>query len=218
MSSDAGGGRDDQRAWINQGKMAGGRTSVVGMDQAWAAGKLTEFVEQIDRLTMERESDPWLGATETTDWLIRVDPVMRGPGYGDYRAPGSTSDDVYDSTYWSRVVRVWALRSIGVLTLGAEARERMKPDSPDLAAEQLHPWVWDAAAPLWFAGNRQEAVNAAVRCVNARLQQKLGRHDLSEAKLAREAFSLDAPAPGRPRRGSSETVSPGPGGAARTGP
>jgi hypothetical protein len=98
-----------------------------------------------------------------------------------------------------QVVKPWVLRAVGVLTLGAEAHERMKPDSPDLVADQFHPWVWEAAAPLWFAGSRQEAVNAAARSVNARLQQKLDRFDAAETSLCREAFSLDAPAPGRPR-------------------
>ena len=37
---------------------------------------------------------------------------------------------------------------------------------------------------------RQEAVFAAARSVNARLQQKLDRHDVADAKLCREAFSL----------------------------
>ena len=35
--------------------------------------------------------------------------------------------------------------------------------------------------------------------MNARLQQKLERHDRSESALCREAFSLDEPKPGRPR-------------------
>jgi hypothetical protein len=101
--------------------------------------------------------------------------------------------------YWDLNVKPWALRAIGVHELGAEARERMRPDSPDLPADRLHPWVWEAAAPLWEAGSTQEAVHAAARSVNARLQQKLGRRDRADASLCREAFSLNEPAPGRPR-------------------
>lgn len=40
---------------------------------------------------------------------------------------------------------------------------------------------------------------AAARSVNARLQQKLGRHDASESSLVREAFSHSTPSPGHPR-------------------
>lgn len=140
----------------------------------------------------------------TADELISLDPVMRylmdaaQQGFGDYRPPRS-ADQNYDSTYWRLDVKPWALRAIGKLTLGAEAVERVKPDSPDLVADQLHPWVWQAAAPLWDAGNRQEAVHAAARSVNARLQQKLGRRDAADAKLCREAFSLNDAVPGQPR-------------------
>ena len=136
----------------------------------------------------------------TADELISLDPVMRylmdaaQQGFGDYRPPRS-ADQNYDSTYWRLDVKPWALRAIGKLTLGAEAVERVKPDSPDLVADQLHPWVWQAAAPLWDAGNRQEAVHAAARSVNARLQQKLGRRDAADAKLCCQAFSLDDEGP-----------------------
>ena len=121
------------------------------------------------------------------------------PGLGKYTEPQREAWSSRDSKYWDDVVRDRVLRAIGIHELSAEARRRMRPDSPDLVAAQFHSWVWEAAAPLWYAGGRQEAVNAAGRSVNARLQQKLGRHNASESSLCREAFSLDAPAPGRRR-------------------
>ena len=122
------------------------------------------------------------------------------PGYGDYRKNNNPSlATQYEIPYWKLGAKPWALRAIGVHELGAEARKRMRPDSPDLVADQFHPWVWEAAAPLWFAGSRQEAVHAAARTVNARLQQKLGRRDVSDASLCREAFGLSEPSSGHPR-------------------
>jgi hypothetical protein len=184
------------------------------MDHLWAATQLRVFVIKIDHLAKleaadliepkaKRGSGPT--ASDVADELISLDPVIRDimnaarAGFGDYLTVKDAGVDHYSSTYWSVDVKPWVLRAIGVHTLGAEARERLKPDSPDLAADQLHPWVWDAASPLWDAGSRQEAVLAAARSVNARLQQKLGRHDRSEAALCREAFSLGDPAPNRPR-------------------
>lgn len=169
------------------------------MDAVWAAGQLIEFAERIDRLSLQMQADPW----ETIDWLIRVDPVMKdlmnavGPGHGDYRIPDRVNGSIYEITYWTRDVKPWVLRAIEVPTRGAEAKERMKPDSPDLVADQLHPWVWQAAAALRFARSRQEAVHAAARSENARLQQRLSRYETSETCLRLEAFSLDAPAAGR---------------------
>ena len=64
------------------------------------------------------------------------------------------------------------------------------------------------AMPLWAADSRQEAVHAAARSVNARLQQKLSRHDAAESTLVRDTFSRNDPAPGHPRlRFSGERTS-----------
>jgi Protein of unknown function (Hypoth_ymh) len=52
---------------------------------------------------------------------------------------------------------------------------------------------------MWEAGSMQQAVLAAAQSVNARLQQKLSRHDIADAKLCREGFSLNDPVPGQPR-------------------
>jgi hypothetical protein len=185
------------------------------VDHEWAAKQLLLFISKIDQLQelaggdlIERMAAREVGgpaASTVADELIRLDPVMRDvmnaarSGFGDYISTESASVNHDSATYWTVVVKPWALRALGIHELGAEARRRMRPDSPDLVADQFHPWVWDAAAPLWFAGSRQEAVHAAARSVHARLQQKLGRFDASETSLCREAFSLDAPAPGRPR-------------------
>lgn len=186
------------------------------MDRRWATAQLQSFVRKIDKLIELGEEDlaERIARRESGDIglpriaaenLLATDPVMRDimnaarPGFGDYLTPEDCRTNHEDANYWAVEVKPWALRAIGVYDLGAEARERLKPDSPDLAADQFHSWVWDAAAPMWNAGSTQESVGAAARSVNARLQQKLGRHDTSDARLCRDAFSLDLPQPGRPR-------------------
>jgi len=186
------------------------------VDHRWATAQLQSFVTKIDRLAelddqelIERIAAKQFGDTTTpesvADNLLALDPVMRDlmnaarPGFGDYGAPEDEASTHNSAHYWQLTVKPWALRAIGVHNLGADAHERMRPDSPDLVADQFHPWVWDAAAPMWEAGSTQEAVNAAARSVNARLRRKLGRHDVSEADLCRQAFTLKDPEPGRPR-------------------
>ena len=193
------------------------------MDHAWAVEQLREFLDQIDafktlRIFSEAQHfdeeggqirdnivERWGESQQIIDHLMSLDPVMRElmeaarAGLGEYLEAPSDGWSHEDSDYWSKIVRPNVLRAIGIHELGAEARRRMRPDSPDLVADQFHPWVWDAAAPMWFADSRQEAVNAAARSVNARLQQKLSRYDASESSLCREAFSLDPPVAGRPR-------------------
>ena len=193
------------------------------MDHAWAAAQLKDFRIILDDYLFldsygSREYEPSPEATQTyddliekygpgpsvSDLLISRNPIMRQlmdaaqPGLGDYIEPPEEGWS-YNDSYWIGLVLPRVLRATGIHEFGEEARHRMKPDSPDLAADQFHPWVWEAASPLWYAGSRQEAVNAAARSVNARMQQKCGRLDKSDTTLCRELFSLENPTPGRPR-------------------
>lgn len=172
---------------------------------------MDDFAELERRLNMNTtrvvdEINEQIGTLKLhNDRLIMLDPGMRiimnvaQEGLGDYTQPPDGGYSFHDPEYWRDVVRPPVLRALGIHLYGAELSDRLRPDSPNLIADQLHPWVWNAAAPLWFAGSKQEAVLAAARSVNARLQQKLGRLDTSESSLCREAFSLDAPSTGRPR-------------------
>lgn len=63
----------------------------------------------------------------------------------------------------------------------------------------MHPWAWEGARPLWQSGHFREAVTAAARKINAEAQNKLGRKDISETNLFKQAFSQDLPKPGQPR-------------------
>ncbi|MFE4255051.1 TIGR02391 family protein [Streptomyces sp. NPDC056910] len=78
------------------------------------------------------------------------------------------------------------------------ARGTLAPDSPSLPTNGLHPWVWDAARTFWESAHYRAAVHAAATSINAHLQSKLGRRDVSDAKLVQEALSDKAPEPGRP--------------------
>lgn len=71
--------------------------------------------------------------------------------------------------------------------------------SPRISAAALHADVWSAAAAQWGVGHRHEAVLAAAKIVNSRLQAKVSRRDVSEVDLVRQAFSRDDAEPGKPR-------------------
>ncbi|MFF5144226.1 TIGR02391 family protein [Streptomyces sp. NPDC013157] len=90
-------------------------------------------------------------------------------------------------------------RGIGILADMDEWATRLAPDAPSLPADQFHPWVWDAARTFWESRHYRAAVHAAATSINAHLQDKLGRRDLSDAKLVQEAFSDKAPEAGKPR-------------------
>jgi uncharacterized protein (TIGR02391 family) len=59
--------------------------------------------------------------------------------------------------------------------------------------------VWSGAKSLWQSGHFRSAVEDAAKKVNAETQNKVGRRDVSETDLFKQAFSLDPPSEGRPR-------------------
>jgi len=95
--------------------------------------------------------------------------------------------------------RTAALRAKEALLREAEIRENLGENAPELSAAQLHPWVWGGASSLWQSGHYREAVEAAIKKLNAETQNKVGRRDVSETDLFKQAFSLDNAVTGKAR-------------------
>lgn len=92
-----------------------------------------------------------------------------------------------------------ALQLRGAIDVQMTLVEALETPAPKLTHEILHPWVWGAAQALWETGHFRNAVHAAATMLDEHLQAKLGRSDLTGTALAREAFSISDPRPGRPR-------------------
>lgn len=99
---------------------------------------------------------------------------------------------------WKQV-RPLCLRAKSLLERKAEIEQNLGDDAPELSAAKLHSWIWDGASSLWRSGHYREAVEGAIRKLNAETQNKLGRRDVSETDLFNQAFSEQAPAAGKPR-------------------
>lgn len=102
-------------------------------------------------------------------------------------------------------------RGLGVLADREEVAARLVPDAPVLPADKFHPWVWDPARTLWESHHYRQAVQTAATTLNAKIQDKVQRRDVSDTNLVQEVFSGSAPALGKPRLripgdSSSETV------------
>jgi hypothetical protein len=90
----------------------------------------------------------------------------------------------------------------GAILSRQEAAEILGPQGPQLAAAQLHPWVWDHAAQLWSDGHRRAAVQAAATGLfDSHVPAKVGRQRDSKGgvDLMGQAFSIKPPEPGAPR-------------------
>lgn len=184
------------------------------MDREWATAQLEVFVEAIGQLDqLERighlvsDSESQMlrlgnDADETENIVRSHEPIAQlimeavEPGLSTYKSADSAPENLALATRW-RPAKNAALRALGLVRTGVEAKQQLRLDAPDLVADQLHAWVWEAARPMWEAGSLPTAVLNAAKAINLRLQQKLGRHDISDASLCVEAFSADAPKEGR---------------------
>lgn len=91
-------------------------------------------------------------------------------------------------------------RALGHLETNAETAKFITgTTAPTMAADALHPLVWEAASKLWSDGHHGQAVQRAATFLNAHVQDLVGRHDVSDAALMAQVFSPSAPEEGRPR-------------------
>jgi hypothetical protein len=116
----------------------------------------------------------------------------------DDRLDTSPSDAERDSIERDLARQGWFVKD-GRLVIGEPVRRGRGTQAPTPAVDQLHPIVWKAAETRWKAKHLHDAVMAASKVVNAMLQAKLARDDLSEVKLVQAAFSMDPPGLREPR-------------------
>lgn len=81
-----------------------------------------------------------------------------------------------------------ARKALAVLRDRDEWARRLAPDGPTLAADDLHQWIWGAAAQFWDAGQYATAVEHGAKSLNAHIQKRAGMRT-SDRELASEVFS-----------------------------
>lgn len=90
-------------------------------------------------------------------------------------------------------------KALGIIRTADETRKMLGSDAPTMAADALHPLIWEAASRHWDAGHHSDAVQRAATFLNASVQDLVGRRDVSDSELMREAFSPSDPTPTKPR-------------------
>lgn len=169
------------------------------MNHAYAVAKLRLFLSDVSEQLawIDRWENSYSWPPVSNDLLLQEALARRienayVAGSGDY----ARTDNEHD--HWT-AARHAAIDALARASSADEFAAFVRPSSPSFAADGLHSWVWEPAAPLWAAEARQDAVLAAARTVNRRLQQKLDRHDVGEYDLAVQSFDIKDPAPGKPR-------------------
>lgn len=92
-----------------------------------------------------------------------------------------------------------AIRARAELLREEELKENLGENAPEISAAEIHPWIWGGASSLWQSGHFREAVEGAIRKLNAETQNKVRRRDVSETDLFKQAFSMEEAKPGKAR-------------------
>mgnify|MGYP001029483251 CR=1 FL=1 len=170
------------------------------MNTEWAIAELDKFIT----MTVMRNGSGD-GFITTADYTAAsdVDVTRQAPVVEkilDRAIPNWRTQvpDTSANNRWSRH-REAALRAREELVREQEVKENLGENAPGLSAAELHPWVWSGASSLWQSGHFREAVEGAIKKLNAETQNKVGRRDVSETDLFKQAFSLDAPKEGKAR-------------------
>lgn len=166
----------------------------------WADQVLVWWIEKGEEAVVRNEVYGWPGPKMDELWLREhqtraVMARLLGRAQEPLLTPiGGSSTGILVQPGLDRVKR-----ALGVLRTQEETRANMGSTAPRMAADALHPVIWDAASKLWNDGHHGQAVQRAATFLNAHVQDLVGRHDVSDAGLMLQAFSLNPPEPGRPR-------------------
>lgn len=175
------------------------------MNTTWAIAELQSFIAVCDRHTLAWDTaggnalhNPAIKELhQQAIALIPLTTQIVDRAWPDWRSRAQTHSKFGGWEYDE--LREVAMQSIVLLRRKEELESNLESSGPKLSANTMHPHVWNASKSLWESGHYGEAVVSASRSVNALLQAKVGRRDVSEAKLVAECFSLDDPKLGSPR-------------------
>ncbi|MET7344667.1 TIGR02391 family protein [Streptomyces sp. NPDC005547] len=173
------------------------------MNHAYAVEKLTGYLTDVNALLAEMDLTNYEAGIDWPDWpqeLVVGLPLIRGivTAYNPLALAELHQYDSHERGHW-HFVRLAVTEALGQAQSADELAAFLRPTSPSIAADALHPWVWESAAPLWAAEAHQDAVLAAARVINRRLQLKVGRHDAADKNLCMQSFSIKEPVAGQPR-------------------
>lgn len=158
------------------------------MDVEWCRDRLQQYLDAVRAFEASSKSD----GPEQREMYQRYPTAQ-----AILRSLDSQLDLDEKESFW--VIKSLVNKGLGMLEDRAELSRALAPDPPVLAADRMHPWVWEAARPLWEIGQFRQALLAASTSINAHLQMMVDRRDVSDDKLINECFSEKEVEPGKPR-------------------
>ncbi|MFE3452471.1 TIGR02391 family protein [Nonomuraea sp. NPDC059194] len=171
------------------------------LDTAWARQELKGLLDLIELRVRKQPPTALAAGKPVMSYAPReeiIASVQVGEQILDRILPGWRSMKGSALDEWKRH-REATQRALVELDRREEIAEKLGDNAPRLNAQHLHPWVWEPARPYWTSGFYREAIRSAAVMVNAETSKKVGRVDISETDLFKQAFSVKDPEPGKPR-------------------
>lgn len=179
--------------------------SVAAMDEEWAAEVLEWWIEAAPKAQSTNGtsrhswgrpgSDAMNALREREDETRRVVATVNGTSHLPNLLSTGPLSDVIEVATGVELCRY----ALGRLRRGAQTRAKLGSNAPTMAADSLHSLVWESASGRWASGHYADAVQRAASSLNEQVQFRVGRRDISDSQLMKEAFSLSAPEPGKSR-------------------
>lgn len=172
-----------------------------GIDVSWVRGQLERFVAETKPTSassgnvITARTHPACGRDQAIIMVEVIRPIL------DRLYPQWRSENGLNQYDEFRQERDASKRLLARLDTATEVAAKLGAgdSSPRITAASLHALIWQAAQAQWATEHRHEAVLAAAKAVNSHLQTKIGRRDVSEADLVRQAFSDKPPESGKQR-------------------
>ena len=171
---------------------------VSGVDVPWVRQQLTQFINDAKPRNLSgngfvtARSGPTAPERDVLAQLETIEPILDRL-YPEWRQTMPLSTNFRFNQQYEG-----AQRCLARLDRQAELDLRLGGSSaPQLGADELHSWIWQAVRPQWDSGHFGGAVAAACNNLNARLQQRTGRSDVSNTDLVRQASPEMPLEPGR---------------------
>jgi hypothetical protein len=164
------------------------------MNRQWMRQRLQDFNALIQRYEQGRRPGEIIGNQELRQQIYRAEPTVRKIlGALD---PKLAEEINIDRMAGEAMAHNTVNKALGILDDMDDWATNLAPDAPVLAADQLHPWVWDAARTFWESSHFRKAVDVAANAINAHTQSKVGRTDVFDTDLMNQVFT-ENPKPGQ---------------------
>ncbi|HEX6435065.1 MAG TPA: TIGR02391 family protein [Gemmatimonadales bacterium] len=171
-----------------------GNATITTMDRDWMRERLEKFRAVCEECAHSNQ-DGYGGDPRVRARMHRLEPTARAVLKALDPDLASFNLDTMAGEHEGITA---ADRGLGMLADLDDVATRLRPEAPTLPADQLHPWVWDAARTFWDAGAHAVAVEQAAKSITAHTQQKTG-YQLADDDLMSQVWSDEPPKADRPR-------------------